>query len=314
MENTLMRSRWAALGAAVAVTLGVGGGLHFANAATSNAKTAFVAITPTRIVDTRSNIGLTGKFADGVARIVQVTGTVPVAPTGTQVVVPATATAIVANVTVVEPSAGGFLSVRPGDATGTPFTSNLNYQPGQNIPNSVTVGLTDGKVQVFLGGGTAHVLVDIVGFYENADDRYLPTLTTLRWNNGDSIAASQNFVLAKTIGTFTKSKAESALRLDLSATGTAGANFCQFQLRIDGKATDGSALLTAAAAATQDGNAIVLNGAGYANLNTFGLFRNIAAGAHTAQLFVRSGSSVNCGINPGVDPQTLLITEFVAAP
>ncbi len=312
MDNTLMRSRWAALGAAVAVTLGVGGGLHFANAATSNAKSTFVAITPTRIVDTRSNIGLAGKFADGVGRIVQVTGTVPV-PTGTQLVVPSTATAIVANVTVVDPSSGGFLSVRPGDATGTPSTSNLNYQPGQNIPNSVTVGLVDGKVQIFLGGGTAHVLVDIVGFYENADDRFAPTLTSLRWNTADTIAASQDFVLAKTLGTFTKSKPDSTLRLDLSAQGTANANFCQFQLRIDGKATDGSALLTQAAAGTQDGNAIVLGG-GFQSLNTFGIFRGVGAGAHTAQIFVRSGSSVNCGMNPGVNPQTLLITEFVATP
>ena len=51
-----MRSRWAAIGAAVAVSLGAGT-LFVASAADSE-PSSFVAVTPTRIVDTREALGL----------------------------------------------------------------------------------------------------------------------------------------------------------------------------------------------------------------------------------------------------------------
>jgi multisubunit Na+/H+ antiporter MnhB subunit len=110
------RSRWAAVGAAVAVTLGAGG-MVAVNAAPSE-PSSFVSITPTRILDTRTDVGLAGPFVSGVAQTLQVTGTVPTQPPGGAAavnaeVVPSTATSVVFNVTVVNPQTNGFLSVRP---------------------------------------------------------------------------------------------------------------------------------------------------------------------------------------------------------
>ena len=55
----LWRSRWAAIGAAVAVTFGAGG-LFAANAASPESST--VSIAPVRVLDTRTDVGLAGPF------------------------------------------------------------------------------------------------------------------------------------------------------------------------------------------------------------------------------------------------------------
>lgn len=168
-----MRSRWAAVGAAVAVTLG-GGGLFVASAASSE-PSSLIAIEPTRILDTRTDVGLAGPFVPGVSQKLQVTGSVatqppsPAAPAN-QVVVPATATSVNMNVTVVAPQTGGFLSIRPGNATGDPATSNINFGAGgPNIANSVSVQLpTGGDIDIYVSGTVGHVLVDVVSYTQPA--------------------------------------------------------------------------------------------------------------------------------------------------
>jgi hypothetical protein len=47
-----------------------------------------------------------------------VTGSVEVAPSGSKVVVPSSATSVVVTATVAQPSGAGFMSVRPGGASG----------------------------------------------------------------------------------------------------------------------------------------------------------------------------------------------------
>lgn len=142
------------------------------NAASSD-PSSFVAITPTRILDTRTDVGLTGPFVSGVAQKLQVTGPVPTQPPGGVAavdteVVPSTATSVVFNVTVVSPATKGFLSIRPGDASGTPATSNINWDAGgANIANSVTVQLpTSGQIDIFVNGTVGEVLIDVAGFYQ----------------------------------------------------------------------------------------------------------------------------------------------------
>ena len=163
-RRRLWRSRWAAIGAAVAVTLG-GGGI-FAVQAASSAPSSVVTIDPVRILDTRDpvNVGLPGPFVSAVPQKLQVTGTA--VPTG--------ATGVLLNVTVVAPSANGFLAVRPGDATGEAATSSLNFNAGETVPNSVQVGLPTtgtnaGKIDITynaygVAGPTAEVLIDVVGY------------------------------------------------------------------------------------------------------------------------------------------------------
>jgi streptogramin lyase len=87
--------------------------------------------------------------------------------------VPADATAVVLNVTVTEPTAASFLTIWPtGDVR--PIASSLNWAPGQTIPNQVTVGVgTGGAVSVFNNAGTAHVIMDVAGYYRaGAGDGY----------------------------------------------------------------------------------------------------------------------------------------------
>jgi YVTN family beta-propeller protein len=161
-RHSLWRSRWAAIGAAVAVTFGAGG-LLVADAASSPASSV-VAVDPVRVLDTRTGVGLTGRFESRVSRKLQITGAI----------VPAGATGVLLNMTVVTPSAAGFLSVRPGDATGTPSTSSLNFAAGDIVPNSVQVALpTDGanagQIDITYDaygatGPTTDVLADVVGY------------------------------------------------------------------------------------------------------------------------------------------------------
>src|SRR6476469_6756476 len=71
-RSPLWRSRWAAIGAAVAVSIG-GGGLFVANAA-SGPTSSVVTIDPVRILDTRTDVGLPGPFVSPVSQKLQVTG------------------------------------------------------------------------------------------------------------------------------------------------------------------------------------------------------------------------------------------------
>jgi hypothetical protein len=171
-DRLIWRSRWAALGAAVAVSIGAGGVL-FTSAASPESTT--VMLTPVRILDTRDpvNVGLAGPFVSAVGQDLQVTG--PIATTaGPATVVPAGATGVILNVTVVGPTASGFLSVRPADAPGAPATSNLNFSANDVTPNAVTVQLPTagpdaGRIEITydangVAGPRTDVLVDVVGY------------------------------------------------------------------------------------------------------------------------------------------------------
>jgi hypothetical protein len=120
-----------------------------------------------RVVDTRSDLGLVS-LVDGVEQSVTIVGSL----------VPLGATAVSLTVTAVDASAAGFVSVRPGDATGVPSTSNLNVERSGTIANSVvvklpTVGDHTGTINVLfdaMGTTTAStdVLIDVLGYYELA--------------------------------------------------------------------------------------------------------------------------------------------------
>lgn len=168
------RIRWAAIGAAVAVTLGAGGVSLGQAAIGSGKKPVFVAIEPCRLVDTRpgtTNIG--GRTAPLSARdtlTLQVTGS-----TGQCTSIPAGATAAALNVTAIQGSTRSFLAVYPADAP-LPNASNLNWNGGDPpTPNKVDVALSPGgAVKITNDAGTVHVAADLVGYYtdHHHDDRY----------------------------------------------------------------------------------------------------------------------------------------------
>ena len=150
------------------------GGLA-AYASPAPGESTVVSVTPTRVLDTRDpvDLGLAGPFVSAVSQKLQVTGSVATS-TGTAVVVPVGANGVLLNVTVVGPTAAGFLSVRPGDASGAPSTSSLNFAAGGNVPNAVhvalpTSGAHSGQIDITFDaygavGPATDVLVDVVGY------------------------------------------------------------------------------------------------------------------------------------------------------
>jgi hypothetical protein len=110
------------------------------------------------VLDTRAGIGRPGThpLAAGAPLAVPIV----TATSG----VPSDAQLVAMNVTVVGPSAGGFLTVAPNGVP-MPEVSNLNFQPGQTVPNLVLARVANGKVDVQISAGAAHVLFDVVGWF-----------------------------------------------------------------------------------------------------------------------------------------------------
>jgi hypothetical protein len=87
--------------------------------------------------------------------------------------VPSTAKAAVLNVTLVQPSLDGFLSIWPY-LTPPPLVSTINAAAGEPaIANGAIVPLTTDlyyNISVIYGtavsGGTAHVILDVTGYFQ----------------------------------------------------------------------------------------------------------------------------------------------------
>jgi hypothetical protein len=160
--STLARSRWAGIGAAVAVSLGAGGIGLIAHAAGSSAPSSFVSITPCRLFDTRPAT-LVGdrntplNAGEDFAR--------PVWGTNGQCTIPSTATGISYNLTV-PTGINGFLTVYPADAT-RPGSSSINPVAGEGVKaNGGIVGLSAaGAIKVYTLTGPVDALLDITGYF-----------------------------------------------------------------------------------------------------------------------------------------------------
>jgi len=122
----------------------------------------FHAVTPTRLLDTRDTASPIGSEA---TRTLALNGAGPVPASGV--------TAVALNVTITEPTQPSYLAVFPNDGD-VPLASNLNYVPGLTVPNLVVVrvptsGPQTGVIGFFNRLGTTHVVVDVVGYFD--DDR-----------------------------------------------------------------------------------------------------------------------------------------------
>lgn len=114
---------------------------------------------------------------------------------------PVGATGVALNVTVVEPTAAGFVSIRPGDATGSPATSSLNFDAGVVQPNAVTVelptsGANAGMIDITYDaygtvGPTTELLIDVVGYTTNAGIQALVAELALKANSADVYTRAQ---------------------------------------------------------------------------------------------------------------------------
>jgi YVTN family beta-propeller protein len=167
------RSRWAALGAAVAVAIGSGGLMTTSASVGSGERDVFVPITPCRVMDTRPAPDNVGTRSTPLGP--NDTYTVSVRGTNGACTIPNDASALVMNVAVIAPTAASFLTVFPSDQT-RPLAANANWTAGQPpLSNSVTVDVSaDGHVSFYNLAGNVHLAADIVGYYadHNHDDAY----------------------------------------------------------------------------------------------------------------------------------------------
>jgi hypothetical protein len=170
----MIRTRWAAIGAAVAVSLGAGGiGLITAAPLSSGERTVLVPLN-CRLADTRPAPDTVGPKSSPLGA--GETHTFSAHGTNGNCTIPADATALSLNVTALNTTAPlTFLTLWNADQA-QPTTSSLNPAAGQPpTPNAVTVDLSaTGQFKVFNALGTVNVIIDVTGYYQdhNHDDRY----------------------------------------------------------------------------------------------------------------------------------------------
>jgi Cysteine-rich secretory protein family len=127
----------------------------------------YLPIVPARVVDTRQGVG-GGVLGAGESRRVLVAGN-PLAAA-----VPTDAAAVLLNVTVTEPTVGGYLTVWPAGGP-RPEASNLNFVAGQTAANAVFVGVgAQRSVDVFNFAGSAQLVVDVVGYVPRGSTVFNP--------------------------------------------------------------------------------------------------------------------------------------------
>lgn len=118
----------------------------------------YYTVAPCRALDTRSASPLSSGV-EGFATLHGVCG------------IPGTATAVAVNVTAIGATGSGNLRVYPGDVT-APTASTMNFQAGVTRANNAMLPLSDdgmgtlGFLASVSGGGTVHVVVDVVGYFE----------------------------------------------------------------------------------------------------------------------------------------------------
>jgi len=118
----------------------------------------FTNVTPTRLLDTRSAVGIGTRtpIPAGHTVVLQVTG---------KAGIPAGVKAVVLNVTVTDTVGNGYLTAW-ADGAAMPTTSNLDWLGAKaTVPNQVIVPVSaSGAVDLYVGG-TSQVIADVFGYY-----------------------------------------------------------------------------------------------------------------------------------------------------
>lgn len=165
------------------------------HAGTGTGNGTFTSIGPSRVLDTRHDLGAAGPVGPS--------GTIAVPVAGVGGVPQSGVTAVVADLLVVGPTAVGNI-VAYADGDSQPPTSNLNYVTNQIIANDAVIPVGEnGKIRIHHSGtGTVEVVADVQGFFT-------------------SVAADATS--AKQYGDLTSSTVTQANNVVESATGNFGA-------------------------------------------------------------------------------------------
>ncbi len=181
---------------------------------TPTAPGTYVPLNPARVLDTRTNLGATGPVAALNTVHLPVVGMGGVPATGVA--------AVVLNVTVNAPAQPGNITVYP-DATTMPLASNLNFVPGQTIPNLVVAKIgANGNVALTNNSpGTVQLIADVAGYYLSGPT---PSISTASLPPG-TIDTAYSTTLQATggIAPYTWSLFDSSLPAGLSLDSNTGA-------------------------------------------------------------------------------------------
>jgi uncharacterized protein (DUF1800 family) len=129
----------------------------------------YYTVTPCRVVDTRdATLGGPSPLTAGTPRPFVTSGKCGTAPT---------ASGLILNLTVTQPTAAGFITVYPG-GTAVPTTSSINFKNASTRANSAIVRVgAGGVVNVVAGmaaGATVHLILDIAGYFDDPANNQPP--------------------------------------------------------------------------------------------------------------------------------------------
>lgn len=111
----------------------------------------FNPVSPTRLEDTRDSV----RLEPGDVLIVQVGGRDDL---------PSSLTGAVMTLTAVDPQSDGYLTAYPCDRT-RPSTSSVNYNAGEVVANTATVGVSSGGAVCIYTYAATDVVVDLIGWF-----------------------------------------------------------------------------------------------------------------------------------------------------
>ena len=124
--------------------------------------TSLNGITGARMVDTRpGNPTVDGQYAGEGRRTAGSQYDVQIAGRGD---VPSDATAVVVNVTAINPSGVGYMTVHPC-VSPLPLASSLNYTGGANGGNEIIAGLSDDGTLCVFTNTPSHLTLDVTGYF-----------------------------------------------------------------------------------------------------------------------------------------------------
>jgi uncharacterized protein (DUF1501 family) len=184
----------------------------------------FLPLVPSRLLDTRTGRGAPPARRRGGERIdLVVVGQGGVPTSGVD--------AVVVNVAALRPSVPGYLSVWPA-GTPLPDISNLNYDPGRNVPNLVVCKVgAGGAISVIANAGELDVIADVVGCFTSGGASIVPVAPSRLLDTRHGLGARAGRVGAgdeidlAVVGVGGVDPAASAVVLNVTATGATHETF-----------------------------------------------------------------------------------------
>ena len=190
----------------------------------SESAAGLLALVPSRLLDTRNGVGAPAARLRGGQRLdLAVAGRGGVPASGVA--------AVVLNVAALRPTEPGFLTVWPSGLA-LPDVSNLNYDPGRNVPNLVVCKLgDDGAVSLMANVGELDLIADVVGCFTADGAGVVPVAPTRLLDTRHGIGARAGVVGAGgdidlgVAGVGGVDPAATAVILNVTATGATDETF-----------------------------------------------------------------------------------------